>query len=530
MRLGAVLAVFAAGALLVPSAFAGRALEPVNGSKVTTTRPAFVVSVSGGDRFPQIQVSAQSGTTALGFPLTARLGICLPASGSGRSSCQLPYDLKPGTYYWLLVFQTAGGKVKISGPLRFTITEGGPEPAPPTQPPASDLPPVEGPPSPTGSLPRPPEGGDFAYETAEAAPFAGERAVVHYVTSGLDAPPLNDDDGSGVPDYVEQVAAAADTALAYYAARGYKLPLPDSGGSDARPDVYLSHFDHPDLYGVAIAPVAGAGGSFVVLSSRLDQSPKLARGSLAGTAAHELFHVVQYAYVPDGTMPDWVAEGTASALALSVFPKIADLVAVEYLDLWLREPWRSLYDQRFSCDRCYGGAWWWMFLEEGDPELLPAYFARLRRYREDGKGLRSGIRPLDEALRGRRLGTIAAAFTAFSVELYRAGLSPSPTTVLRASREKQRGWARRLNGLSTHYIPIAVPSGAGGLELTLSAGPGLRPQAAVILGGPKGRRVSLHAGTTSIRFRSAKERKRVLLVVTNGRQAHSRYRVSLRAL
>src|SRR3990172_8397617 len=85
--------------------------------------------------------------------------------------------------------------------------------------------------------------------------------------------------------------------------------------------------------------------------------------------------------MPDGAMPDWIAEGTASALALSVFPKIADLVNVEYLDLWLREPWRSLNDQRFSCDRCYGGAWWWMFLEELDPKLMPGYFHRLSRPR-----------------------------------------------------------------------------------------------------------------------------------------------------
>src|SRR5436189_2516527 len=52
---------------------------------------------------------------------------------------------------------------------------------------------------------RPTTGGEYAYSRAEAAPYVGVRAVVHYVTTGSAAPPLNDDDGTGFPDYVEQV-------------------------------------------------------------------------------------------------------------------------------------------------------------------------------------------------------------------------------------------------------------------------------------------------------------------------------------
>src|SRR5262245_50464220 len=43
-----------------------------------------------------------------------------------------------------------------------------------------------------------------------AQAYAARRAVVHYVVVGIDAPPLNDDDANGVPDYVEHVGAAAD--------------------------------------------------------------------------------------------------------------------------------------------------------------------------------------------------------------------------------------------------------------------------------------------------------------------------------
>src|SRR3954453_9785166 len=39
---------------------------------------------------------------------------------------------------------------------------------------------------------RPTTGGEYAYSRAEAAPYVGFRAVVHYVTTGSAAPPLND--------------------------------------------------------------------------------------------------------------------------------------------------------------------------------------------------------------------------------------------------------------------------------------------------------------------------------------------------
>src|SRR5438046_5521854 len=73
---------------------------------------------------------------------------------------------------------------------------------------------------------RPTSDGAFAYPAPEAR-YVGLRAVIHYVTSGPEAPPLNDDDHDGYPDYVEQVSQAADTALAYYQQYGLKLPRPD---------------------------------------------------------------------------------------------------------------------------------------------------------------------------------------------------------------------------------------------------------------------------------------------------------------
>src|SRR4051812_17191656 len=74
---------------------------------------------------------------------------------------------------------------------------------------------------------RPTTGGQYGYSAPEATPYVGVRAVVHYVTTGPSAPPLNDDDANGYPDYVEQVSLAADTALLYYERHAFKVPLPD---------------------------------------------------------------------------------------------------------------------------------------------------------------------------------------------------------------------------------------------------------------------------------------------------------------
>ena len=70
--------------------------------------------------------------------------------------------------------------------------------------------------------------------------YSSARAVVHYVTLGIDAPPLNDDDSDGVPDYVERVGDAADRALAYYESRGFRrrcrtTPAPTLGPTSTSP-------------------------------------------------------------------------------------------------------------------------------------------------------------------------------------------------------------------------------------------------------------------------------------------------------
>ena len=357
----------------------------------------------------------------------------------------------------------------------------------------------------------------------EATPYVTAGVVVHYVTTGLDAPPLNDDNANGVPDYVEEVGAAADTAFAYYAARGFRAPLADSAGPNTSPDIYFKHFHDPNLFGLTYAPFKGEGGSFVIISSHLDQSPSLARASLAGTVAHELFHVVQFAYVPRGQMPGWIAEGSASAMSLLVEPKIHDLVSMDYLDRWLAQSWRPLFDERFYCDHCYGGASWWAALAAGEPTLLPQYFAALGRQAQSKKTIGFGLDLLSTLLRKHGDGSLDSVFFQYAISLYRSGYAPLPAYTLTAHRTTTTHLDVILP-LSMHFIPITVPASSRQLQLTIEHSSRVF-HAVVIVGGRKGRLVTHNP----IRLGSASERRHVLVIITSGGVALQSYRLKLRA-
>ena len=157
---------------------------------------------------------------------------------------------------------------------------------------------------------------------------------------------------------------------------GFKVPLADAAGPDTKPDIYIDSLP-PGTFGLTFGEQTGEGGSFVLVSPRLDPSVPKAFGGLNPTVAHELFHVVQYSYVVSDRLPGWAAEGSAVAMSMLVFPAIEDVAATDYLDRWLSTPYLPLYDERFSCEHCYGGAWWWLYLSGLNRNVLPRYKPRM---------------------------------------------------------------------------------------------------------------------------------------------------------
>lgn len=370
-------------------------------------------------------------------------------------------------------------------------------------------------------VPRPTTGGTYAYTTPEAASYVGARAVIHYVTTGTDAPSLNDDNANGVADYVEQVSSAADAALSYYERDGFKTPLADVGGPDAKPDIYI-HTLPPGVFGLTLAQKNAEGGTFVIVSPRLDPGQPKAFGSLDITVAHELAHVTQFSYVVNGAFPLWAAEGSAVALSMLAFPQVEDVVATRYLDAWLATPWRPLYDERFGCGHCYGGAWWWRYLDKLHRGVLPRYYAQLEADDHVGKPIRVGVTQLDTALRHSGVGSLDGTFARFSLNLYRRGLQLGGPYSLTASTTPRVTTIRGVYGLSAQYIPVHVRSNARGVVIAVPYGGGPTPQVALVVGGPHGRRITgkqLRPGQgviLSTLFRNTRERKHIVLILTSG--------------
>jgi len=212
--------------------------------------------------------------------------------------------------------------------------------------------------------------------------FPSRTAVVHYVAAGIDAPPLNDDDGDSVPDYVERVGEAADRAIAYYGRRGFAAIRPDTGGPDSRPDLYVSRFT-PGVFGVAIPHGSAVGGSYAAIANNLDPSPERSFASLYGTVAHEVFHLVQFSYFRLSIAPDvplWALEGTAAAMETRVYPELDDIVSTLQLRAWYAAPQRGLVAQT------YGAQLFWGEVDRRFPRVLPAYLRRLGTRIHSGAG------------------------------------------------------------------------------------------------------------------------------------------------
>jgi hypothetical protein len=265
--------------------------------------------------------------------------------------------------------------------------------------------------------------------------YSSSRSVVHYVTSGLDAPPLNDDDADGVPDYVERVAEAADVSIRYYERRGFAAIAPDTGGPDASPDIYISRFA-PGYFGVAFPAAIADGGAFVAVANGLDPSPARSLGSVYGTVAHELFHLVQFSSSARGPgLPAWALEGMAAAMENRVFRGLDDIVAMIQLRGWFAAPQRGFTAQS------YGSQLLWRFLDIETPRLLPAFLHAAR-----GSAAAS-LAASYEKLTGAPFGNAFHRFAVWAQTSYSGYLKPLATVRRRAEGA--------VAPLAVHYLRIA---------------------------------------------------------------------------
>jgi hypothetical protein len=335
---------------------------------------------------------------------------------------------------------------------------------------------------------RPTAGGEFAYATPERT-FAGRNLVVHWVSRGDDAPPLNDDDANGVPDNVEQIASAGDKALDFYAGRGFRAPLPDLGGPDGRPDVYLVQLPF-GIFGYMAPAYVSWDGSFVVLSANLDRREPVALGSLRTTVGHELFHVVQQAYV--GELPPWVAEGTADALASLAAPEAHDFADE------LRQPrWASRAATGIADNDPYAASAFWRFLELREPGIVAALLQRRSTMKPLAEaGDPSWYRSLEAVYRARGKDSFDAAFGRFARGLLLQRVL-GPIGTMRAGDLE----IAACSPLSIRVLRLALPAHVRRVELEVTGTGQSPPHVQLVL--PEGRTIVARPAGRSARLRAA---------------------------
>lgn len=158
------------------------------------------------------------------------------------------------------------------------------------------------------------------YEGAAAESFLSPQGYlrVWYALEGPHRPPQEDQNQSGIPDYVELAAAIGDEVGALITSQGWRRPLVGSSLSNSEPlDLFLVDFSagdgnfRPEFCGRPDSTQATRCAGHLRVENDFQPLfyPSL-EYALRVVVSHEYFHAVQYAYTAE--LPAWWAEGTAT--------------------------------------------------------------------------------------------------------------------------------------------------------------------------------------------------------------------------
>lgn len=234
---------------------------------------------------------------------------------------------------------------------------------------------------------------------------------IHYTLKGPHSVSNANAGYDGVPRYIKATGAAFERAKAITCdERGFLNPLTQQDKKWI--DVYV--FDQKGKYGVSIPSdvLPGEKGgprkarAYICIDNNYAREKGFQKSKddcMRATAAHEFFHVVQYAYNYDAD--SWWKEATATWNENEMFPENNDYL--QYLKSALNDPGRPL--ERSS----YSGVVFAKFLTEN----LGGHWIIRRTWELQGSS-RTSIQAIDRAIResqpGEDLGSAFARYAAYN--------------------------------------------------------------------------------------------------------------------
>ena len=157
---------------------------------------------------------------------------------------------------------------------------------------------------------------------------------VHYDTTGSHAVDMTDEDGNGIPDYVDSTLVYLEYAWDLEINQlGYPVPLSDNGkGGGNEIDVYLKELNN--VYGQT-TPDSNSGtsvSSYIEIENDFAEDIYATKGygALRVTTAHEFFHVIQFSLYNNWDLLWWM-EQTAVWMEDKAWDDVNDYLYYLYL-------------------------------------------------------------------------------------------------------------------------------------------------------------------------------------------------------
>jgi len=310
------------------------------------------------------------------------------------------------------------------------------------------------------------------------------RFRVHYDIEGSDAVDPSDDDGNGIPDYIDITMAVLDSIWVLEVEQlAYNPPPSDNGVAGDEYDVYITDLGRGGAYGFTYPERAGNTSSSYLELDNDYTNPiyQQTRGldALRVSIAHEFHHAIQFGYY-QGSDSIWWQESSSTWMEDVAYPEVDDYL--QYLPSFLGSPHRALNSgSRIGSDfQIYGTSIFSHFLDQ-------RYAREINRliWEELGRRGNARLEHFNRMLLDFQRGGLSVALSQFAVWNYFTGsrfqegyyeegfkYSMVPTRELEVDEQTVARDEGTLDATASAYLSLRPALRGGGAVLTFLPGRG----------------------------------------------------------